>query len=87
MESTEKQAIIKEYQRHPQDCGSADVQIAVLTQRIGALTEHLKTHKKDYHTRRGLLMLVGQRRRLLNYLKDKDVNRYRDLVNKLGLRK
>ena len=87
MESTEKQTIIKEYQRHPQDCGSADVQIAVLTQRISALTEHLKTHKKDYHTRRGLLMLVGQRRRLLNYLKDKDVNRYRELVNKLGLRK
>jgi len=87
MESTEKKAIIQNYQRHQQDCGSADVQIALLTRRVNDLTEHLKTHQKDFHCRRGLLMLVGQRRRLLNYLKEKDIVRYRELVSKLGLRK
>lgn len=87
MESTERKAIIQDYQRHPKDCGSADVQVALLTKRVNELTEHLKTHLKDHHCRRGLLMLVGQRRRLLNYLKEKDVVRYRELVAKLGLRK
>jgi small subunit ribosomal protein S15 len=87
MEITERKTIIQTYQRHPQDCGSADVQVALLTKRINDLTEHLKTHLKDFHCRRGLLMLVGQRRRLLNYLKEKDVVRYRELVAKLGLRK
>ncbi len=87
MDAVKKEAIIKEFQKHPQDCGSADVQIAILSSRISNLTEHLKKHKKDFHTRRGLLMLVGKRRRLLNYLKDKDIERYRQLVDKLGLRK
>lgn len=87
METTERKAIIQNYQRHPQDCGSADVQIALLTRRVNDLTEHLKTHQKDFHCRRGLLMLVGQRRRLLNYLKEKDIARYRELLSKLGLRK
>ncbi len=82
-----KQEFIKQYQRHEKDCGSPEVQVALLSQRISNLTEHLKVHKKDFHTRRGLLMLVGQRRRLLNYLKDRDINRYRELIDKLGLRK
>jgi len=87
MDVTGKQELIKQYQRHGKDCGSPEVQVALLSQRIGDLTEHLKVHKKDFHTRRGLLMLVGQRRRLLNYLKDRDINRYRELIDKLGLRK
>jgi small subunit ribosomal protein S15 len=87
MDVTGKQELIKQYQRHDKDCGSPEVQVALLSQRIGDLTEHLKVHKKDFHTRRGLLMLVGQRRRLLNYLKDRDINRYRELIDKLGLRK
>lgn len=82
-----KHEFIKQYQRHEKDCGSPEVQVALLSQRISNLTEHLKVHKKDFHTRRGLLMLVGQRRRLLNYLKDRDINRYRELIDKLGLRK
>lgn len=87
MDVAEKQEVIKQYQRHGKDCGSSEVQVALLSQRISDLTEHLKVHRKDFHTRRGLLMLVGQRRRLLNYLKDRDINRYRELIDKLGLRK
>ncbi len=81
-----KSEIIAEFARTEGDTGSAEVQIALLTRRINDLTEHLKTHKKDHHTRRGLLKLVGQRRRLLNYLKKTDIERYRDVVAKLGLR-
>lgn len=87
MDSVKKEAIIKEFRRHEKDCGSSDVQIALLTERINNITEHLKKHRKDFHTRRGLLMLVGQRRRLLNYLKERDIERYRQIVDKLGLRK
>ncbi len=82
-----KTEIIKEYALTPGDTGSPEVQIAVLTERIRELTEHLKVHKKDHHSRRGLLKMVGQRRRLLAYLKDKDINRYRSLIERLGLRK
>jgi len=85
--SEQKQKIIKEFQLHPNDTGSPEVQIAILTKRIEYLTEHFKVHKKDFHSRRGLLKLVGQRRRLLNYLKEKDVERYRRLIQRLGLRK
>ena len=83
----EKQAIIKEHARHEGDTGSPEVQIAVLSTRIAALTEHLKTNKKDHHSRRGLLKMVGHRRRLLAYLNKKDIARYRAIVSKLGLRK
>lgn len=82
----EKSIIIKENQRHKEDTGSPEVQIAILTRRINDLTEHLKTHKKDHHSRRGLLKMVGQRRRMLNYLKGFNIERYRVLINKLGLR-
>lgn len=81
-----KSTIIAEYARGEGDSGSAEVQIALLTQRIRDLTEHLKTHTKDHHTRRGLLKLVGQRRRMLNYLKKVDIERYRALVAQLGIR-
>ena len=81
------QEIIKEYGKSESDTGSAEVQVALLSNRIEHLTEHLKTHKKDHHTRRGLLMLVGKRRRLLQYLQNKDVQRYRDIIEKLGLRR
>jgi len=81
-----KQAIIAEYGNDEKDSGSPEVQIALLTQRIKDLTEHLKTHKHDHHTRRGLLKLVGQRKRLLNYLKKKDIEGYRELIAKLGIR-
>jgi len=81
-----KSNIIAEYARADGDTGSAEVQIALLTQRIKDLTEHLKVHKKDHHTRRGLLKLVGQRRRMLNYLKKTDIERYREVVAKLGIR-
>ena len=81
-----KSTIIGEYKRGDTDTGSAEVQIALLTQRIRDLTEHLKTHKKDHHTRRGLLKLVGQRRRMLNYLKKVDIERYRAVVAQLGIR-
>ena len=84
---TEKQSIIKEYARHEGDTGSPEVQIAVLTTRILALTEHLKSNKKDHHSRRGLLKMVGQRRGLLNYLMKKDIERYRAIVAKLNIRK
>ena len=83
----EKQAIIKEFAIHEGDTGSPEVQIAVLTTRINALSEHLKTHKKDNHSRRGLLKMVGQRRGLLQYLTKVDIERYRAIVEKLGLRK
>ena len=82
-----KQEIIKEYGKSDTDTGSAEVQDALLSNRIDHLTDHLKTHKKDHHTRRGLLMLVGKRKRLLQYLQNQDVQRYRDLIDKLGLRR
>ncbi|HHT02054.1 MAG TPA: 30S ribosomal protein S15 [Firmicutes bacterium] len=82
-----KKEIIDKYKLHDHDTGSPEVQIALLTERIKYLTEHLKKHKKDHHSRRGLLMMVGQRRRLLNYLRDIDVERYRDLIQRLGLRR
>lgn len=82
-----KQEIIAEYQIHEGDTGSPEVQIALLTERINHLNEHLKLNKKDHHSRRGLLKMVGQRRGLLNYLKDKDIERYRAIVASLGLRK
>ena len=81
-----KQEIIAEYRRHEGDTGSPEVQIAILTERINHLTEHLKTHKKDHHSRRGLLKMVGQRRRPLNYLRNNDIQRFRAIVEKLGLR-
>jgi len=83
----QKTELIEEYQTHPADTGSPEVQIALLTKRIVYLTEHFQTHKKDHHSRRGLLKLVGHRRRLLNYLQKKDVNRYRDIISRLGLRR
>lgn len=87
LSSERKLEIIEEYRSHDQDTGSAEVQIAILTKRIDDLTEHLKIHKKDHHSRRGLLKMVGRRRRLLDYLKDNDVERYRELIDKLGLRR
>ena len=87
MTKEQKSAIIAEYATHEGDTGSPEVQIALLTARITLLTEHLKEHKKDHHSRRGLLKMVGQRRGLLNYLKDKDIVKYRELINELGLRK
>lgn len=81
-----KAKIIAEYGKTPSDSGSPEVQVALLTQRIKDLTEHLKMHKKDHHTRRGLLMLVGQRRRLLGYIKKQDIENYRELIAKLGIR-
>ncbi len=81
------QDIISEYGQHDSDTGSPEVQVALLTQRISHLTEHLRTHKHDHHSRRGLLMLVGKRRRLLNYLRREDVERYRSLIAALGLRR
>ena len=83
----DKEAIIKEYATHEGDTGSPEVQIALLTARINHLHEHFKTHAKDFHSRRGLLKMVGQRKGLLNYLKSKDIERYRTLIAKLGLRK
>lgn len=82
-----KQEIIQKYAVHEGDTGSPEVQIAVLTARIVYLTEHLKEHKKDHHSRRGLLKMVGQRRGLLNYLKETDIERYRNILNELNLRK
>ena len=82
-----KTDIIGEYKQHDGDTGSPEVQVALLTARINHLTEHLKEHKKDHHSRRGLLLMVGQRRRLLNYLISKDINRYREVVARLGLRR
>ena len=82
-----KLAVIKEYAIHEGDTGSPEVQVAILTSRIVYLTEHLKEHKKDHHSRRGLLKLVGQRRNMLDYLRRKDIERYRSLIERLGLRK
>jgi small subunit ribosomal protein S15 len=82
-----KEETIREHQAHEGDTGSSEVQVAVLTKRISHLTDHLRTHKHDYHSRRGLLKLVGKRRRLLKYLQKKDVERYRSLIAKLGLRR
>ena len=85
--SEKKQEIINTYKREENDTGSPEVQIALLTERINELTEHLKVHKKDNHSRRGLLKMVGKRRNLLNYLAKKDINRYREIAQKLSLRK
>lgn len=85
--TTDKKELIEKYKLHESDTGSPEVQIGLLTHRITYLTEHLKIHKKDHHSRRGLLMLVGQRRRLLNYVKNKDVQRYRSIIQTLGLRR
>lgn len=87
MDKATKLEIIKKYGRSEGDTGSPEVQIALLTARINELNGHLKTHKKDHHSRRGLLMMVGQRRGLLNYLQDVDIERYRAIVKKLGLRR
>jgi small subunit ribosomal protein S15 len=87
LKTQDKQAIVADFRTHGSDTGSADVQIAVLTRRINDLTEHLKTHKKDHHSRRGLLMMVGKRRRLLEYVRRNDVAKYRSLVERLGLRR
>ncbi|MDC3416355.1 30S ribosomal protein S15 [Aquibacillus salsiterrae] len=82
-----KNEVINEYKTHDNDTGSPEVQIAVLTEEITNLNEHLRVHKKDHHSRRGLLKMVGKRRNLLNYLRNKDVTRYRELIQKLGLRR
>lgn len=86
LDKVEKAKIIEGYRTHQSDTGSPEVQIALLTTRINELTEHLKEHRKDHHSRRGLLKMVGQRRRMLNYLKSADIERYRTLIKKLGLR-
>jgi small subunit ribosomal protein S15 len=83
----EKSQVIADYRRTDTDTGSPEVQVAVLSRRIAELTEHLKTHKKDHHSRRGLLQMVGRRRRLLDYLKREDIERYRELIGRLGLRR
>ncbi len=83
----EKKELIEKYKKHDTDTGSPEVQIGLLTHRITYLTEHMKVHKKDHHSRRGLLMLVGKRRRLLNYVKSNDVKRYREIIENLGLRR
>jgi small subunit ribosomal protein S15 len=85
--ATQKTETITSYRIHEGDTGSPEVQVALLSQRISALTEHFKTHAKDHHSRRGLLQMVGRRRRLLDYLKRRDSNRYRALIDRLGLRK
>lgn len=87
LDTERKKAIIDQFKLHEQDTGSPEVQVAILTERINYLTEHLKEHKRDHHSRRGLLKMVGQRRRLLNYLRATDVERYRAIVGRLGLRK
>ena len=87
LHNTQKQTLVEKFRTHPTDTGSPEVQVALLTERIHYLTEHFKTHKKDHHSRRGLLKLVGQRRRLLDYLKSKDGARYRKLIEGLGIRK
>ncbi|MDH5298998.1 MAG: 30S ribosomal protein S15 [Desulfobulbaceae bacterium] len=87
LHAEQKQEIIKKFAAHETDTGSPEVQIALLSERINYLTEHFKSHKKDHHSRRGLLKLVGQRRSLLNYLKNKNVDKYRQLIQVLGIRK
>ncbi len=85
--AVKKSEIIEKFKLHPNDTGSSEVQIALITDRIQYLTDHFKTHKKDHHSRQGLLKLVGQRRSLLDYLKKKDINKYRELIQALGIRK
>jgi len=87
MQVMQKAQVVKQYQRAPNDTGSSEVQIALMTERINGLTEHFKTHVKDFHSRRGLLVMVSQRRKLLDYLKRKDADKYRVLIDRLGLRK
>jgi small subunit ribosomal protein S15 len=87
MDRTAKESVRKEYQLHERDSGSSDVQIALLSSRISELTEHLKTHKKDHSSRRGLIMMVSRRRKLLDYLKRKDNDRYQEIIKRLGLRR
>jgi small subunit ribosomal protein S15 len=87
LDSEKRKGIISEYRLHEKDTGSPEVQIALLSNRIEYLTEHFKMHKKDHHSRRGLLKLVGQRRRLLDYIKKRDVERYRSVIQRLGIRK
>ena len=87
MDTNKKLEIIEKYKRHDGDTGSPEVQVALLTERINHLNEHLASHKKDFHSRRGLLLMVGQRRNMLNYLKTKDIERYRALIAELNLRK
>ncbi len=87
MQKDVKQSIIEEYKTHEGDTGSPEVQVAILTHRINTLTEHLKTNKNDHHSRRGLLKMVGHRRNLLNYLMKKDISRYREIIDRLNLRK
>jgi small subunit ribosomal protein S15 len=87
LKAEDKKMLIDQYKLHDSDTGSPEVQVGLLTQRITYLTEHLKIHKKDHHSRRGLLMLVGRRRRLLNYVKNKEVQRYRSIIETLGLRR
>ena len=87
MDQSERSVVIEKYRTHEDDSGSSEVQIALLTARITELTDHLREHKHDHASRRGLLKMVGQRRRLLNYLNSEDVNRYREIISKLGLRK
>jgi small subunit ribosomal protein S15 len=87
LDAAEKKAIMEKYATHPGDTGSPEVQVALLSRRIALLTEHLKEHKHDHHTRRGLMLLVGQRRRLLNYAAKTDINRYRSIIERLGLRR
>ena len=87
LQAEQKQEIIEKFGSHANDTGSPEVQVALLSNRITYLTEHFKTHKKDHHSRRGLLKLVGQRRRLLNYLNSKSVDRYRTIIKELGIRK
>ena len=87
LSTEDKKKLIGKYRLHDSDTGSPEVQVGLLTHRISYLTEHLKMHKKDHHSRRGLLMLVGRRRRLLNYVKNKDVNRYRAIIETIGLKR
>jgi len=87
MQGTQKAQVVKQYQRAANDTGSPEVQIALLTERVNTLAEHFKTHVKDFHSRRGLLKLVSQRRKLLDYLKRSDADKYRSLIERLGLRK
>lgn len=87
MDKGKKEEVLKEYQRHDGDTGSAEVQVAVLTQRINDITDHLRQHRQDHHSRRGLFKMVGRRRRLLRYVHKEDVGRYRTLIQRLGLRR
>ena len=87
LQKENKTDVIQNYKVHDRDTGSPEVQVALLTERINGLTDHFKAHKKDHHSRRGLLQMVGQRRRLLDYLKKNDVNRYRSLIERLNIRK